>query len=45
MRRGSNKTANDDMMLTKTQAGALQNCQSPIDAVMGTVMEAPWNHR
>ena len=35
MRLASNKTATDDMMLTSAQAGALQNSQSPVDAVMG----------
>jgi hypothetical protein len=35
MRLESNKTASDGVMLTQTQAGALQNSQSPIDAVMG----------
>jgi hypothetical protein len=35
MRLASNKTATDDMMLTSAQAGALQNSQSPMGAVLG----------
>jgi hypothetical protein len=35
MRLESNKTSSEGMMLTRIQAGALQNSQSPVDAVMG----------
>jgi hypothetical protein len=33
------------MMLRLDQAGALQNSQSPIDAVLGAVIAAAWNGR
>jgi hypothetical protein len=31
------------MVLALKEAGALQNSESPIDAVMGAVMQFPWD--
>jgi hypothetical protein len=31
------------MALALKEAGALQNSESPIDAVMGAVMQFPWD--